>query len=112
MDPDRLAELHRQRAIVRDHLAWLENEIAASTGQPPPGRPAPPPAPAPVPPGEFHDPAPNAAGTADSARRGCLFATFVLLLVGAIALTAIYFVRYRDRPVIFMSHDQPPPSRK
>jgi hypothetical protein len=29
---DRLPELLRQRALVAEHLAWLEREIAASTG--------------------------------------------------------------------------------
>jgi hypothetical protein len=28
--PDRLAELRRQRALIADHLAWLDREIAAS----------------------------------------------------------------------------------
>ncbi len=28
--PDRLAELRRQRALVQEHLAWLEREIAAT----------------------------------------------------------------------------------
>ncbi|MEO5957921.1 MAG: hypothetical protein ABIZ49_12405 [Opitutaceae bacterium] len=29
--PDRLAELRRQRALVQDHLAWLDREIAATS---------------------------------------------------------------------------------
>lgn len=28
--PDRLAELRRQRALLQDHLAWLDREIAAA----------------------------------------------------------------------------------
>jgi hypothetical protein len=52
---DRLQELLRQRALVQQHLAWLDGEIAAASGQepvnPPPAssplrpvaRPAPPP---------------------------------------------------------------------
>lgn len=28
---DRLAELRRQRALLQDHLAWLDREIAAET---------------------------------------------------------------------------------
>ena len=134
MDPDRLAELHRQRAIVRDHLAWLENEIAAAGGAPrdvhalgaaPSGPPKPPeprgsadvadrPAVSAALPLEIavgSHPS-NPAAAADSARRGCLFAAFVLILVGAIALTAIYFVRYRDHPLIFMHRDAAPASRK
>jgi hypothetical protein len=33
---DRLAELQRQRALLQDHLAWLDREIAAESGR---GRP-------------------------------------------------------------------------
>lgn len=29
--PDRLDELRRQRALVADHLAWLDREIAGAT---------------------------------------------------------------------------------
>ncbi|HWA87540.1 MAG TPA: hypothetical protein VG710_15025 [Opitutus sp.] len=133
MDPDRLAELQRQRAIVRDHLAWLENEIAAATGvgAPPPrdhqgggGAPSPrertPFLPAAGSPSESSLSLETTVGlppssptvAADSARRGCIFAAIVLFLVGAIALTAIYFVRYRDHPVIFMHREAPPASRK
>lgn len=36
MSPDRLAELRRQRALVAQHLAWIDAELtAAGTGQPP-----------------------------------------------------------------------------
>lgn len=31
--PDRLVELHRQRALLQEHLAWLEREIAAESDQ-------------------------------------------------------------------------------
>ena len=40
---DRLAELQRQRALVQEHLAWLEREIAAT------GKALDQPAPAPLP---------------------------------------------------------------
>ena len=30
---DRLAELRRQRALLSEHLAWLDGEIAVATGQ-------------------------------------------------------------------------------
>lgn len=33
--PDRLAELQRQRALLQEHLAWLDREIAAETGSKP-----------------------------------------------------------------------------
>ncbi len=42
---DRLQELRRQRALIQEHLAWLDREIAAASGQPVVA-----PAPTPVPP--------------------------------------------------------------
>ncbi len=41
---DRLNELRRQRALLQEHLAWLDREIAAAEGRA--ARPGPPPAPA------------------------------------------------------------------
>jgi hypothetical protein len=36
MSPDRLAELRRQRALVAQHLAWIDSELStAGAGQPP-----------------------------------------------------------------------------
>lgn len=32
---DRLNELRRQRALVAEHLAWLDQKIKAETGEPP-----------------------------------------------------------------------------
>jgi hypothetical protein len=32
--PDRLAELQRQRALIQQHLAWLDREIAAAERRP------------------------------------------------------------------------------
>jgi len=32
---DRLQELRRQRALVQEHLAWIDREIASSSGQAP-----------------------------------------------------------------------------
>lgn len=46
--PDRLAELRRQRALVQQHLAWLDAEIAAAEGEKPPATPAAAPAQAPA----------------------------------------------------------------
>ena len=48
--PDRLSELVRQRALILDHLAWLDREIASVTAKPviPPLAPSPP-SPAPPP---------------------------------------------------------------
>ena len=34
---DRLAELRRQRALVAEHLAWLDRELAAAAPEPIPG---------------------------------------------------------------------------
>jgi hypothetical protein len=31
---DRLTELQRQRALIQEHLAWLDHEIAAAQGKP------------------------------------------------------------------------------
>jgi hypothetical protein len=33
---DRLQELLQQRALIKEHLEWLDAEIAASSGRPPP----------------------------------------------------------------------------
>jgi hypothetical protein len=38
--PDRLAELQRQRALLQEHLAWLEREIAAEMRGSPAASPA------------------------------------------------------------------------
>lgn len=43
MSPDRLAELRRQRALVAQHLAWIDAELtAAGAGHPPPAPVSPP----------------------------------------------------------------------
>lgn len=34
--PERLEALRRQRATIAQHLAWLDEEISASSGDPPP----------------------------------------------------------------------------
>lgn len=47
--PDRLAELVRQRALVQEHLAWLDREIAQATPAPVAPAPAAPPVPVPLP---------------------------------------------------------------
>lgn len=33
MNPDRLAQLKRQRELIRGHLAWLDAEIASADGE-------------------------------------------------------------------------------
>lgn len=52
---DRLRDLLRQRALLQEHLSWLDREIAATSHQVPGAEnvtppPTPPPAPAPLPP--------------------------------------------------------------
>lgn len=43
-DSDRLAELRRQRALIQEHLAWLDSQIETASGTKPPA-PATPPSP-------------------------------------------------------------------
>ena len=102
---DRADELRRQRDLLREHLAWLERELAAEEGSARPQAPrsfvAPP----------VSLPSPQAAARADdrdaeailseyrsapvsitsSAKLGCIayFAIAMVLLVGAVA--AFYF---------------------
>lgn len=40
MIDERFDELHRQRALVQEHLAWLDREIAAASGAPLPPSPS------------------------------------------------------------------------
>jgi len=105
VNSERLAELQRQRALVRDHLAWLDGEIASATGALPAASPNPvaPPPSAAAEPALFYEPDPVSAQL--SARRGCFlyFAAAVFLFV--LALGAIYFLRYRDHPLLFSTHD-------
>ncbi|MBI2518314.1 MAG: hypothetical protein HYV95_15650 [Opitutae bacterium] len=42
---ERLQELQRQRALLQEHLAWLDREIATEQGRPAPTGPATPPSP-------------------------------------------------------------------
>lgn len=107
---DRLSELQRQRALVQEHLAWLEREIAQATCT----RPSPPapseqasvprtPLPASAPDQAQHQPAPalaaedpqeKAGAMAADARRGCLIAFAVgMVLFFALVLGAYYLTR-------------------
>ncbi|HYD83462.1 MAG TPA: hypothetical protein VEA63_05405, partial [Opitutus sp.] len=45
---------------------------------------------------------PDPVSAAAGARRGCFIVAAIVALLGAIALTTVYFVRYRDRPLIFV----------
>ncbi len=107
MNPQRLAELQRQRDLVREHLAWLDREIAREHN-PTPQAAAPAvavvtvqPAPASSPPPPDSLPEPDPVASAAAARRGCLLLFVGALALLALGLTAIYFLRYRDRPLFF-----------
>ena len=98
---DRLQELRRQRALVQQHLAWLDAEIAAatpSTALPTEGTAAADPAPAdpalPATPEEAEALAQaraEAANAPAAAKRGCwvVFAGAFLLLFASIAAWAL-----------------------
>ncbi len=108
MNPQRLAELQRQRDLVREHLAWLEREIAREHSVTPQavapavvsvsvsGQPAAS-APSPL---SVEMPKPDPAGAASEARRGCLTLFIAAFAILALALFAIYFLHYRDRPLL------------
>ena len=110
--PDRLAELRRQRALACEQLAWLDREIAAAeraAGVSSPPSPSPAPA---VPP--TADPAhplyaPDPAAAHADGRRGCFLYTAAALLFLFALLAAIYFLRYRDRSLLFVEHPAAPP---
>jgi len=101
--PDRLDDLRRQRALVQEQLAWLDREIAAQSSSP--ARPAQPstlpvaPATLPATPEEAYEPDPAAAGS--DARRGCIVTVALALLLLGVVLVAVYFIAYRDHPLLF-----------
>lgn len=116
MKPPRLAELQRQRDLVRQHLAWLDREIAASLG-PAAGQTPPPPAGLADASEPTASPAaaavqPDPASAAASARRGCFLFAVIVALVFAGVLAGVYFVKYRDRPLFFAEQPhEPAPAR-
>lgn len=116
---DRLPELLRQRALLQEHLAWLDREIAvAREGRSPAGEPFPdstasaasaPTTATALPSGT---PAPSAAGGASpdaildryradpglirrEVRRGCLLYLSAALALLAVALAAITWLTHR-----------------
>lgn len=121
MSPDRLAELRRQRALVAQHLAWIDAELTAAgagqsglvTGTDPDPVPSPP-----TPPGlaaasqslSADDPGLALAhARADeiiekyratealdpkATKRGCLVLFGALFALGGAILLAIYYFRY------------------
>ncbi|MBL9199534.1 MAG: hypothetical protein JNL39_03465 [Opitutaceae bacterium] len=113
MPTDRLAELRRQRALVQEHLAWLEREITA-TEKPPaatnPGQPPPAASLAPHP--AARSPAPATPDTATAGppvddildqyraapgsvrqdvRKGCLLYFTLALVIFAAGVAILYF---------------------
>ena len=103
---DRLQELRRQRALVQEHLVWLDREIAALSGgvRPavPPAAPAASPAPAPA-----GDPETEALietyraesiSSLASVRRGCFLVFFAALAVFGLAVLALYFYTRSHHP--------------
>jgi hypothetical protein len=99
---DRLPELRRQRALVAEHLAWLDREIADAGSEAPatPVTPAPPAKPAgavDVPAAEkilaeFRSEAERAPA---DMRRGCLWSFLAGMLLLILGVAAIYWLRYR-----------------
>lgn len=102
---DRLAELLRQRALVREQLEWLDREIAAAGGESNAGGPVAQPAEPVSAPTTAADNSPEYAPdpiTAhENAKRGCLIYFFGALLLFFALLVAIYFLRYRNHPILF-----------
>ena len=105
---DRLDEFRRQRDLLREHLDWLEQEIAALEGTPAPAfRPAPAPRPSyterPPPPLEARAPVSDLDAEAilaeyrqpsvsiqKQAKFGCLLYFALALVVMAAFVTAVY----------------------
>ena len=92
-----LDELKRQRALIAQHLDWLDRQIAAEAGS----SEEPPPIAVPEPEVEADLHAVPAAFVAEShqrvgdARRGCMVAFGLFLLLLGIATVIVYFVGYR-----------------
>lgn len=118
---DRLNELRRQRALVQQQADWLDREIAACAGTEQPTA-----APTPVVSGATAGtsaPAPDAsltiedqiytpdpAGASARAKRGCFLYFALAFLLLAVGLLAFFYLRYGDRPLLFMEKDVDPPS--
>jgi hypothetical protein len=123
MPPDRLTALRRQRALVAEHLAWLDAEILAQTpfqALPvaptviPVAEPAAPSPPPPVPDSPaLIEPAPEALAAANAradeiiatyaaterldpaaARKGCIQLAAAVFLLGVAGVLAIYLIYY------------------
>ncbi len=107
MTPERLAELQRQRALVQEQLTWLDREIAAAqaaTTPPPRGDAARPMSPSvtvtsPASVAALPDLQPDPLAARRDTRRGCFIAFALALAIFFGTLVAIYFWKYRDRPL-------------
>lgn len=112
MTPERLEELRRQRALVQQHLNWLDQEISENqvTETSAPAAPVSD-SPESSPKVEASDlaeishytPDPQSAG--QDARKGCLMLFLLIIAVMALILCGIYFWKYRDRPLFLPSSD-------
>ena len=123
---DRLDELRKQRAVIQQHLTWLDHEIAAmtvtrltlppfamrgNTRPPVPGATnapmkAAPAAGMPIPElSEFQVDPDNVQG---DTKRGCLLYSALALVIFALVLAAIYYLGYRDHPVLFVPDKSAP----
>jgi hypothetical protein len=102
---DRSDELRRQRELLREHLAWIDREIAAAEGLPPQIARTPEPpvrivapiytAPDPVDPrdaeailAQFRQ---DTSSIASSTKRGCMLYAVAALGVLALIVTLVYF---------------------
>lgn len=120
---DRLTDLRRQRALVQQHLEWLDREIAAAQPRPAETNPTPPPTPpaaaapspvrVPILPtstdpvvAEFAQPDP--VNAARKAKQGCLLYLVVALVVFFATVFVIFHFAYGDRPWLFMDREDVP----
>ena len=103
MASDHLNELRRQRALVQQQLDWLDREIAKGdpTDQVPPVKPTIRTSHEAAPAQDVLIPEPDPVAASQDAKRGCLFAFFTLMALLAALMVALYFWKYRDRPVLF-----------
>lgn len=120
--PDRLDELRKQRALVQQHLTWLDHEIAAvtvtrltlppfamrSSTRPPIAPTATTPsvplggAAKPVVVPELSEFQVNPDEVQVDTRKGCILYAALAFLILVLILVVIYFVGYRDNPVLFV----------
>ena len=110
---DRLTDLRRQRAVIQQHLEWLDREIAAapasSPAQPTPAEVRPVPVAAPSTPVVITSEGilpelgqPDPVNAARQAKQGCLLYLAVALVVLGATIFIIFHFAYGDRPWLFM----------